>query len=172
MAEPEALLAGGGLDFDVRVAWRRDDARIKADAIAMWRRSGLLPDDVSAEQRAEQLVAAAYRGVRLASVATAVIEPIKFLRNRFFVLRSMTAPEFRRSHAQVALALPVAATLEQWALAHPEEKVAGVIGFVEPGAWGDLARAPVAPVWPLTLVAYTQEGHQVRLVWFDHVRLD
>ncbi len=161
-----------GEDFDVRIAWRRDDPRIEADAIALWTRLGILPKDVKPEARARQLVAAAYRGDRIAAVATAVVERIGFLRARFLVLRSLTAPEFRRSNAQTALTMPVKRALEEWAIAHPEEKVAGVIGFVEPGVWGELARVPVAPPWPLTLIAYTHDGHQVRAAWFDHFRFE
>jgi len=129
--------------FEIRIAWRRDDPVLEADAIAMWKRSGILPADVTPEARSKELVVAAYADGKLAAVATAVIEPIPFLRNRFFVLRSMTDPDLRRHGAQVAISLPVKRTLEQWALAHPEERVAGLIGFVEPGAWGALEREPV-----------------------------
>ena len=163
---------GVGGEFDVRVAWRRDDPRIEADAIALWTRLGVLPRDVTPEARAKQLIAAAYSGDRIVSLCTAVVERIDFLRARFLVMRSLTDPEFRRSHAQVALALPVKGVLEDWAAAHPEEKVAGVIGFVEPGAWGEFARLPVAPIWSWTLVAYTHDGHQVRVVWFDDFRFE
>ena len=158
--------------FDVRIAWQRNDAAIEADAIEMWAGLGILPDEVRPEDRAKQLVAAAYSGERLAAVCTAVIEPIDFLRARFLVMRSMTHPDFRRTHAQIALALPVKAMLEEWAKANPAEEVAGVIGFVEPGAWGAFAQLPVAPIWAWTLVAYTHDGHQVRAVWFDHYRID
>jgi hypothetical protein len=158
--------------FDVRIGWRRDDSGFEADAIALWKRTGILPADVTPEERARELVAGAYKGGRLISLCTAVVEHIPFLRARFIVLRSMTDPDQRRSHGQFALALPVRKTLEDWALAHPEEKAAGVIGFVEPGAWGDFDKLPVSPIWPLTVVAYTHDGKQVRACWFDHFRLD
>ena len=162
----------GGAEFDIRVAWRRDDLRIEADAIAMWIRLGVLPSDVRPEARAKQLVAAAYSGDRLAAVATAVPEQVAFLRARMLVLRGMTDPDFRRSRAQVALTLPVKKVLEAWSAAHPDERIGGVIGFVEPGIWGEMYRMPVAPPWPLTLVAYTHDGRQVRVAWFDHFRFD
>jgi hypothetical protein len=162
----------GGEGFDVRIAWQRDDARIKADAIALWTRLGALPPDTTPERRAAQLVAAAYCGDQLAAVATAVVEKIEWLRARMLILRGMTAPEFRRSHAQVALVQPVRKALADWAAAHPEERVAGIIGYVEPGLWGELYQMPVAPHWPLTVIAYTHDGLQVRADWFDHFRFD
>ena len=160
-----------GEAFDVRVAWRRDDPRLEADAIEMWTRLGILAEGVRPEERAKQLVSAAYCGDRIAAVATAVVEHVNFLRARFLVLRSMTAPEFRRTHAQVALALPTMTLLEEWAKAHPEEKIAGLLGFVEPGAWGEAARMPKGPYFGWTLVGYTHDGKQVRVVWFDHYRV-
>jgi hypothetical protein len=162
----------GAEGFEVRIGWRRNDARLEADAIALWERTGILPDDVTPAERARELVAGAYQDGQLISLCTAVVEPIPFLRARFVVLRSMTDPDHRRSHGQFALALPVRKTLEEWALANPAEQVAGVIGFVEPGAWGDFDKLPVAPIWPLTVVAYTHDGKQVRACWFDHFRLD
>lgn len=167
MSEPES---GGA--FDVRIAWRRDDPRLETDAIAMWTRLGVLAEGVKPEDRAKQLVSVAYRGDQLAAVATAVVEPVKFLRARFLVLRSMTVPEFRRSYAQVSLGIPSITALTEWAKANPEEKIAGMIAFVEPGAWGEAARMPTGPFFGWTLVAYTQDGKQVRVIWFDHFRFD
>lgn len=169
MADEETLSVAG---FDIRIAWQRNDAGIEADAVEMWSRLGILPPEVRPEDRAKQLVAAAYSEGQLAAVATGVVEQIDFLRARFLVMRSMTAPDFRRTHAQVALALPTMTLLEEWAKSHPEEKVAGLIGFVEPGAWGEGARMPRGPYFGWTLVAYTHDGKQVRVIWFDHYRFE
>jgi len=158
--------------FQVRLVWGREDPGVSADAIEMWREAGILREDVTPEERAGQLAAAAYKDGRLAAVATGVVEHIRFLRARFIVTRSMTAPEFRRTHAQLALAGPTMSELEEWAKANPEEKVAGLIAFVEPGAWGEAARMPKGPYFGWTLIAYTKNGHQVRVVWFDHFRYD
>jgi len=169
VAEEGSLSSAG---FDIRLAWRRNDPQIGADAIEMWSRLGILPQDVKPDDRAKQLVSAAYSEGRIAAVATGVVEYIDFLRERFLVMRSMTAPDFRRTHAQVALALPTMPFLEEWAKAHPEERIAGLIGFVEPGAWGEAARLPRGPYFGWTLVGYTQDGQQVRVVWFDHYRIE
>lgn len=39
--------------FDLRPAWRRGDTSIEADAIGIWRRLTILPDNVSPEARAK-----------------------------------------------------------------------------------------------------------------------
>lgn len=169
MAESGAQDVAG---FQVHVVWGREDPRVAADAIEMWRRTGILPAEVAPEDRAGQLASAAYSEGRLAAVATGVVEQIDFLRARFIVVRSMTAPDFRRSHAQIALAMATMPALEAWAKANPGEKVAGLIAFVEPGAWGEAARMPRGPYFGWTLVGYTKNGHQIRVVWFDHFRFD
>lgn len=161
--------AGG---FEIRLAWRRDDPRIEADAIAFWRESGLLPPGVAPEERAKELIAVAYREGRLAAVSTAAIEWNEALQARFAVIRGATAPDFRRSRAQLALAVPSRAALQQWAKAHPEERLAGGIVYVQQGEWGEFARLPVWPESELALIGYDQYGRQVRAAWFDHFRYD
>ena len=162
--------APGGLE--IRPAWRRDDPQIEADAIEFWTRLELLPQGVPPEQRVKELIAAVYQGGKLISVATAAIEWFPHLRARFAVLRGATDPEHRRSGAQLALAVPVRRILEQWALEHPEEKLAGGLAFVRVEEWGGFAQIPVWPESELTLIGWASDGSQVRVAWFDHYRLD
>ena len=135
--------------FDVRIAWRRDDTAIEADAIDFWTRNDLLPDAVYPAQRAKELTGVAYKARKLVAVATATLEHISPLRARFAVLRAATDPAYRRSHAQRALGVPIREAVRSWAEANPGEKVAGRIAFVERGQWGELERMPV---WPTTHV--------------------
>jgi hypothetical protein len=165
-------LVAGPPGFEVRIAWRRDDPAIEADAIDFWTRNGLLPEGVSPEQRAKELVAAAYKNGVLVAVATAVPEQIGFLRARCLRLRSMADPGCPRDDVEAAFAAPIRRALEGWAADHPEETLAGVVTFVEPRAWGELARMPVWPDSRLTLVGYLNDGRQVRAFWFDHFRFD
>ena len=143
MIASKAFDPAGPYGFDVRPAWRRDDPEIAADAIGFWSRLGLLPKDVAPGQRAQELVAAAYKDGRLVAVSTAHIETIDFLGARMAVIRGATDPDYRRSHAQLALAAPSRRALEEWALANPDERCAGGIVFVDPAEWGDFARLPV-----------------------------
>ncbi|HEV2816098.1 MAG TPA: GNAT family N-acetyltransferase [Allosphingosinicella sp.] len=156
----------------MRVAWRRDDPRIEADAIEMWRRHDLLPEDVDPRQRAKELIAASYKDGQLAAIATATIGDIDFLRARFAIIRGATAPEFRRGHAQLSLSVPSREALWSWARAHPEEKLAGGIVFVDRGEWGDFTRLPVWPESELEVVGYDQHGRQIRVRWFEDFRYE
>lgn len=158
--------------FDVRAAWRRDDPEIEADAIAFWTRLGLLPPGVEPAERAKELIAVAYADGKLVAVATATIEWIPELRARFAILRGATDPDYRRSHAQLSLAVPSREALRDWAIAQPGEKLAGGLAFVEPAEWGEFTRLPVWPESELALVGYDDNGRQVRAAWFDHFRFD
>ena len=158
-------------DIEVRIAWRRDDPAIEADAIDFWTRLALLPPEVRPEQRAKELIAAAYMHGRLIAVSTATIEWIDFLRARFAVVRGATDPEHRRSRAQLALAVPSREALQRWAIDHPEEKLAGGLAVVERAEWGDFASLPVWPESELMVVGHTADGRQIRAAWFDHFRL-
>jgi hypothetical protein len=158
-------------DIEVRPAWRRDDPAIEADAIDFWTRLKLLPSGVAPEQRAKELIAAAYRDGRLIAVSTATIEWVAFLRARFAILRGATDPAHRRGHAQLALAVPSRDLLERWALDHPEERLAGGLAVIDGGEWGDFLKLPVWPYSELGLVGHTKDGRQIRAAWFGHYRL-
>jgi len=158
--------------FEVRTAWRRRDPGIEADAIDLWTRNGLLPPDVDPKQRAGELIAAAYKDGRLAAVSTAAIEYVDALRARMAVIRGATDAAFRRSHAQLSLAVPSREALEAWAVANPEERLAGAIAYVTPGEWGDFTRIPVWPESELALAGYAEDGSQVRVRWFQYFRYD
>ena len=162
----------GPFGFDVRPAWRRDDPAIEADAIEFWTRNGLLPEDVDPRERARELIAASYKDGRLAAVATATLGRIDFLRANFAIIRGATAPEFRRSHAQLSLSVPSREALEAWARQHPEERCAGGIVFVDRSEWGDFCRLPVWPESELEVVGYDQHGRQIRVRWFEDFRYE
>jgi hypothetical protein len=159
-------------EFDVRIAWRRDDPEIEADAIAFWNRTGILPPGVRPEDRVKQIVAAVYEDGRIIGLVTAQIEWIPELRARFALVRGASDPDCRRRGAMWATAVPVRETLRRWSLDHPQEKLAGRLGYADREAWGDLLKMPVAPVTGLIVAGYTEEGHQVRIGWFDHFRFD
>jgi hypothetical protein len=158
--------------FDLRPAWRRDDAVIEADAIAFWRRLAILPAGVVPEQRAKELAAAAYEDGRLVGVMTAVPTRIDFLRARLAMVRGAVDPEHRRSRAAFALLVYTRHLLERWSGDHPDERLAGVGAIVESA---DLAGREKEPFWPMSrmgLVGYTPEGRQIRVSWFEDFRLD
>lgn len=170
MAKQGARAIGEGLD--IRVGWRRGDAAIEADAVEFWSRLGLLPEGVDPAARAKEVIAAAYKDGALIALATARLEHIGFLKARMAVVRGATDPAHRRSHAQLALAVPSHDALRDWAIAHPEEKLAGAIVFVDQSEWGDFVKLPVWPESELELVGYSADNKQVRVRWFEHFRLD
>jgi GNAT superfamily N-acetyltransferase len=159
-------------EFELRPAWRRDDAAIGADAIDFWRRLAILPDKVSPEARASELVAAAYKEGQLIGVTTATLDRLEFLRARLAMLRGAVDPEFRRGRVGFALALYSRDLLERWSYDHPLERVAGLGAIVESP---DLIARQREPFWPQTrfgLVGYTKDGRQIRVSWFENFRLD
>ena len=159
-------------DVDLRPAWRRDDPAIEADAVAFWRRLAILPPGVAPEDRAKELVVAAYRKGELIGVSTATLGRIESLRGRFAIIRGATDPVHRRTHVGIALAVATRDLLEQWADDHPEERLAGMAGVVENQEIAERLREPYWPVTRLGLVGHTREGRQLRVAWFRNGRVD
>jgi hypothetical protein len=160
------------LDLDLREAWRKDDADLERDAVDFWNRTGILPQGVSPEERAKELAAIAYQDGSVAAVATAALLHYEPLRARFAFFRCAVDPARRRGLISTAITVFARDAIERWAAAHPEEKVAGLAAIIESADLQQRARAPCWPQTRLNLVAFTPEGRQVRVAWFDRFAYD
>ena len=165
---PEDMIPG----YALRPAWRLDDARIEADAIAFWKRLGILPADVTPEQRAKELIAVVYRDDRIVGVNTARIERVEQVRTRLAMLRSAVDPDHRRTHVAMALTLYSRALLERWSREHPDERVGGLGAIVESNQLAERGRQPFWPQTRFILAGFLANGRQLRISWFEDFRVD
>jgi hypothetical protein len=164
---PEEMIPG----FELRPAWRLNDTRIEADAVAFWNRLGILPGGVKPEERARELIAVAYKDGEIVGVHSATIGYLEQVRSRLAMLRSAVDPAHRRSRVSMALTLYSRALLERWARDNPEERLGGLGAIVE---GRQLAERGKEPWWPQTrfiLAGYTDDGRQIRISWFEDFRL-
>lgn len=168
MREVRPILDGTAeLGVEWRSGWLAADPAIEADAKALWRRLSLLPGGLDPDQRAAEIVSAAYVQGELAAISTAFVREIEFLRARFAMFRCVVAPEFRRHSVARKIAGHSREVLEQWAYDHDQ----GVMGMATVVQSEDLVGKPRRAVWRtsgLTLVGFTDEGEQIRVAWFDH----
>jgi hypothetical protein len=153
--------------IDYLRVWRRRDERVAQDVVAMWKRAGVLPGDVSPEERAEELVIAIYDGETMAGCLTAGIRVLPRLREKFAFCRSFISPAYRGRRLTDRLMIDGHDELGLWSKAHPEERLAGCAAIYQNKVLG---RSPVEPSG-LSLIGYTPQGDQLRVLWFDHHRL-
>jgi GNAT superfamily N-acetyltransferase len=157
--------------YRLREAWQRGDAALESDAIAFWNALRILPSDVRPQDRAQELVALAYRDDRLVGVSTAAIGQIDSLRGRFAVYRCAVHPEHRRQGVATALTIRSRAIIGQWAARHREARLLGLACVISSPELTSLLDQPCWPATGLDLVGFTPQGRQVRVAWFDEARL-
>lgn len=146
--------------------WRKNDEAMVRDAIELWQAHDILPRNVTPEKRAKEICCLAYDGKRLAGISTIDIKPYEPLRNkRFGFLRVFTQPDYEGQEIAVGLAKECRRVLEEWSIANPDEKLAGMAAIYQSPKLG---KYPVGQSG-LTLVGYTPEGHQVVVIWFNHL---
>ena len=165
---PEELIPG----FEIRPAWRLEDARIEADAIAFWTRLNILPPGVAPEQRAKELVAVVYRDDKVVGVHTAVIQRVEQVRTRLAMLHSAVDPDVRRAHVSLALTLYSRALLERWSSDHPDERLGGLGALVGGQQLAERGRQPWWPQTRFILAGFRPDGRQLRISWFEDFRVD
>lgn len=154
-------------ELNYRRVWRREVRHVMEDAVAMWKREGILPGNVNPEDRARELAIAIYDGGEIAGCLTADIHVLPRLRAKFAFCRSFIAPAWRGRRLTDRLMVDGHDELRRWAEAHPEEGLAGCAAIYENEALG---RSPVEPSG-LCLIGYTPKGQQLRVLWFNSYRL-
>ncbi|MFN3935750.1 hypothetical protein [Parvibaculum sp.] len=148
--------------------WRKRDARMERDAIALWNAHGVLPAGVTPEDRAREICCLAHDGSRLAGISTVDIQPYRPLLNkRFGFARVFTSPEYEQQEIAIGLATECRRILEEWSVANPQEELHGMAAVYQSPKLG---RYPVGKSG-LTLVGLTPEGYQIRIAWFNHLPL-
>lgn len=151
-----------------RAAWRQNDPVLERDAMAFWKQLNLLPSDASAEDRLKELCAVAYSGETVVGVSTASIHHLSFLRSKLAMYRCAVSPDARSGQVATRITLFSRNVLEQWSLAHPEEKLMGLGAVVQSRL---LVENQSEAIWPDTkfvFVGYTPAGYQMRVLWFAH----
>ncbi len=159
-------------DIKLRSAWKKDDPAFKQDAQSLWDTLGVFPRE--RDDRLAELVAIAYDADKVIGACTARIIEYKVLRARVFHLRPMIVPG--PHHDEVLLHLLSAAkeALQPWAQAHPGERLKGILAIFDSDAYDGLYPEPILRRQGIELVltGCTDEGRQIRTVWFDDVRLE
>ncbi|MGV8995416.1 MAG: hypothetical protein ACOH12_00530 [Parvibaculaceae bacterium] len=148
-------------------AWKRNDAKLEADAIQMWQALGVLPAGTDVPQRAKELVVQAYVGDRLVAITTADIQTHEPVRQRFAFGRIFIHPDFERAGLVVPQTIAMREELREWSKANLQEKVAGFAIAISAKGYG---KTPVTAAG-LMHGGYNTDGQQVRLYWWDHYRL-
>lgn len=156
---------------EIRDVWQQDTSGFADDVTAYWKQYDFLPPNVSAEARLKRVSAIAYVDGVLAGANTVRIENVPDVRGKFAFVNASVAPEFRRHYLQVRLVGHSQAILETWARENPQEELKGVAVVLQADFQEGRPFPPVTPTNQTVLIGYDPEGFQVRIKWFDHIRV-
>ena len=159
-------------DIVFRPAWRLNDPQVVRDAMAVWARENIIQSVT--DERVKELCAVAYSGGEPVAVSTATIIHAPSLRNNFFNYRCIVASHFRQRDMAWKISAYSFMLLQDWSLHNPQERVLGFMIYVETDKFAVPQRDPVREHLGITLhfVGYTPNGQQVRVVWFNHAKLE
>ncbi len=158
----------------IKDAWRRADPALEADALVFWTRQELLPAQVSARERLDDLCSVAYRAGEVVAVATATLRYWPVLHARLAMFRCAIAPDHRQGAAVSQLAEASRLRLLAWARENPQEKIKGMGAVTTTPGLDGMKRTPV---WRyrglrLVLVGFTDRGDPFRVAWFPGVKVE
>ena len=159
-------------DIIFRPAWCLDDDQIGHDARQLWALRNISHTLTAGRER--ELCAAAYSGDKLAAISTArqLYSPV--MRNTFFGYRCLVAPDFRRQNLAWRITAYSIKLLQDWAVQNPEEKILGLLIYVETDKFDAGLRRPIRENFGLAMhfVGYNEDNQQMRVIWFDDIALN
>jgi GNAT superfamily N-acetyltransferase len=117
------------------------------------------------ENRVKQLAMLAYDGDRLVGISTLNIRHFEQVRQTIAFFREVVHPDYRRKQVGRFLGRKTYKLIEEYALAHPEEKIGGMGAIYQAPGIGQRAVTREAR---LALIGYTKRNEQVRIAWFPH----
>ena len=159
-------------DIERRIAWKRDDPALRHDAQTGWDAlNAVFPRE--REDRLKELVAVAYDAGKPVGTCTARAIEYKVLRTHVFYLRATIQPGPQHNDIFLHLLSAAKAALESWAGAHPDERLKGILVMFDNDGFDTLYPEPVLRRldFELILTGYTDEGRQIRVLWFDDAKL-
>lgn len=153
-------------NVEFRDVWRKNDAQAEADAVAMWQRLGILPQNVDPYMRAKELAVIAYESGKLIAITTVTIDMLQVVRCKMAFFRALVDDQRRAQKVLVPLTYALHQAMERYALAHPEQKIGGTAALV---AAPNTIYKPIGSA-EMMLVGYTTRNEPVLLRWFDSYR--
>jgi hypothetical protein len=160
-------------DIELRDAWQNADPALQRDVEGLWDELGaVFPKDRA--DRLKELVAVAYDGGKAVGACTARAIDYKVLRAQVFHLRPAIQPGPRHDEVLIGLLAAGKRALQPWAQAHPGERLKGMLVMFNSDAFDALYPEPMLRRGDVELVltGYTDEGRQIRMLWFDDARLE
>ncbi|MDO8287839.1 MAG: hypothetical protein Q7T44_01335 [Parvibaculum sp.] len=146
-------------------AWKKNDPKLEADVIALWRGMNVLPKGESTDKRVKQIAILAYDDDRLAGISSLEVQAIPQLRQKFAFVRELIHPDYRKNLIARTLVKHTREMIEAYALAHPEEAIAGLAAVFQTPHLGKRA---IGLESGMGLIGYTDKHEQIRAGWFEH----
>jgi len=158
------------MNFEFENQWILQSEQTRQEVIDFWNTHKLLKPDVSAIERAKEVVWVVRTPSKsIIGVSTAFKAHFKQLHNSFYVFRCAIAPDFRIPGLLAKILVDTRDFLESIHKNDPDPCV-GILTFVENQGVNANRRA----VWPASKMVYigsTANGKQIRVYYFKGARI-
>ena len=154
-------------------AWKNPDPALATRIQKFWDLEVPLPPDVDPAVRLKEVCAVALERDRVVGLTTALVGHYEPLRCNFAFYRCAVATDYRRGNVATHLTFESFKFLSQWSEVNQHLHVKGLLAVIQAEP---LRKFQEQPIWEyrgkrMYFVGYAPAGHQVRVAWFDRVRL-
>jgi hypothetical protein len=158
--------------LDISYVWKNIHTRLQTEILDFWLSNEMLPPDVNAVERAQQVVLTVRHNDRIVGLTSADFVKYHQLNdNLFYYFRMIVLPGFRIPGIESKLIVETRDRLEEYAEAQPTDKAVGMLTFVENA--GLIAKRNEA-VWPaskMVFIGKDKAGRHIRVYYFKGARI-
>jgi len=157
-----------------KTVWKTDNPQVRFDAQHLWETSlgdGLQIPPGQLQDRLKSLCVVVYNGSEMAAVSTVGIGYFNNVQAKVAWFRCCVGEKYREQGIATELAAKCKVVMEEWSKNHPADRVLGFGTIVESPHLTSISKRPIWPKTGMILVGHTQNGQQIRFVWFKHAFL-
>ena len=160
------------MSLEIIPVWNQITPELEAELAQFWIDNKAMLDPAKAGQRAAQVVCIA-RGDKgeIAGVSTAYPRIVPLLRQPMYYYRNYIAPAYRNRALSIPFLRESRAVLQEFNLALPQPFCIGVIVSLENKRISTHYPEAYWPLTGFTFMGYSKDGYELRVSYFDGVRL-
>lgn len=151
----------------IDIVWTKVSSELQREIIEFWQSNNMLPPNVNAGERAQQVILIVRENGRIVGLTSADLVRFKQLNdNLFYLFRMIVLPQYRLPGIESKLAVESRDLLERFARTQSVNRSIGLLVFVENPKLREKRNEAVWPATKLVYIGSDKQGRHIRVYYF------
>lgn len=154
--------------------WKKDDFKYVTEGVVrLWDdQTGGQMSHFTKQQRLKNVCVVAYDRNEVIAVSTISLEDHQGLWCKVGFFQCLVHKDYQRKGVAKQLALLCKNVLADYSKEHPDEQIQAMGMKLSASLLGERSKRPFWPELGMSVIGYNEYNMQIRIAWFDHIRLE